>query len=98
MTFEVQTIRRVLVAQLHLSSSVSRIEFNRSAEIQLDCHICRRTGRTVVMNVDEKLSYCLKTHHPYPGRVTGVSVSVEQRSGGVLVRGVYAIEYKFAKF
>lgn len=91
-------LTRVLVAPLYLSPTVTRIAFDRRVELQLDCHICRRTERTVVLDETEAESYCRKTRHPYPGRVTGISVREEQRSGRSLVEATYAVEYQFRKF
>src|SRR5690349_15493927 len=94
----VASVARIIVAPLYLSSSVTRIAFNRSLELQLDCHICQRTERTVVLAETPEKSFCRKTGHGYPGRITGISISEEERSGRSFVEATYAVEYGFRKF
>lgn len=91
-----------VVAKIQVTQGVE-ISFANKLEVSLDCFICRRRHRTVVISTsDAQAIGCSKrrTCHEFPARI--LSTSVESKDGEA--RGqtcqvaTYRIEYEFEPF
>ena len=89
-----------VTARVTLHKGVA-IEFSRVLEASLDCHICQRSRRTIVLHADSSDSRCTPTGHPFPGKIDGVRTSMP-RFQFLSTRGVaevvYSVSYDFEPF
>lgn len=70
-----------------------KITLGKSLEISLDCHICNRQRRTVVMS-EGKPSYCTPTRHAHSARVLGNEI----RRTNDRTEIIYQFSYDFEPF
>jgi hypothetical protein len=70
------------------------VRFDSSVAVSLDCPVCRRTSRTIVLKSDPPEAYCTPTRHDFPGRLDAITVD----ANGPAHRIVYAIAYDTADF
>ena len=91
-----------IIVPLTLSRNVVSNEFKRKILASLDCAVCNRSGRTVVMYEDQERTFCTPRKHPFPGRIVAIEVSGKEDSGSVsgrfVVSATYRIEYDFEEF
>jgi hypothetical protein len=73
--------------------SQTRIVAAPTVEVALDCGICQRTARTIILSANTE-SLCRSTRHPFPGRITSHHVDVEH--GQAIIR--YRIAYQTWNF
>jgi hypothetical protein len=67
--------RAVLVsAQLQLNHGV-RVQYHDPLEISLDCPLCHRTRRTVVLRQADNTAICTPTKHAFPARIIARHIS-----------------------
>ena len=69
-------------------------EFADGVEFSLDCAICRKKRRTVVISPVERFSYCTATQHIFPARV--VHRTIITADG--ITEVVYLVEYYYMPF
>jgi len=94
--------RSEIVVPLILSNNVLDIQFNEDVLVQLNCPVCKKSGRTVVLYKERGDSYCTPTRHEFKGCITGIEVT-DRESVGLIsskykVTATYHIEYDFSGF
>ncbi len=62
--------------------------------LSLDCAICRKKHRTVVVSPIERFSYCTPTQHTFPARVINCTTTILD---GV-TEAMYLVEYYYIPF
>lgn len=75
--------------------------FSDNLAVVLDCVVCKRTRRVVILAGDERESKCTPTGHRFPGRVAGhETVSKQSPWPSRLSRSEhkYRIEYEYEPF
>jgi hypothetical protein len=63
-------------------------------ELSLDCFICERTHRTILLNDDNETGICTPTKHLFPSKILNKKVIAES----TFVEINYEVEYWFAPF
>jgi hypothetical protein len=61
-------------------------------EVSLDCFVCERLNRTVVLKLGEDSGRCTPTGHPFPGRLLEMAVRPAIHSLTVTYRVLYRYE------
>lgn len=97
--------RSKIRALIILSKHVKAIRFNPSLLVSLDCCVCQRAYRTVVLFKNRAQSFCtsgFSKKHPFPGQVVSLDISKRQKlnmfSSKSTVAATYLIEYEFETF
>lgn len=80
-------------AQLSFNGS-AKVEFAERTEVSLDCSICGKKRRTIIVNQDQTRSYCTPTKHPFPAKIREIQV----QQNGTETQFAYIIEYEFVDF
>jgi hypothetical protein len=75
-------------------NGVVQIQFANRLELSLDCAICQKKWRTVVLSSTDRESFCTPTHHPFPARIVDQKVFTDRGVTEV----VYTVEYEFFPF
>lgn len=84
-----------MLQQADISTSLNfskgaKVTFSDTLEVSLDCCVCRRSMRTIVLEAGRAEGTCTPTGHPFPGRIVG------KRAGARSVE--YRIEYRYEPF
>jgi hypothetical protein len=70
------------------------VAFADALEVSLDCVVCRRCHRTINFELGHQNAMCIKTHHPFPGKLLSKLASQE----GSLTKVRYQISYEYEPF
>lgn len=85
-----------------LFKHVVAIEFKSNLLVSLDCSVCRRSQRTIILFDDQRLSLCTPSKHGFPGRISRMEISDRKKMGLLSsksqVTATYWIEYAFETF
>ncbi len=91
-----------IVVPLTLSINVLDIQFNEEVLVQLNCPICKKSGRTVVLFKEQSDSYCIPTRHTFNGCITDIVVTDRESekllTSKFVVTATYHIKYDFSEF
>jgi len=96
-----------IILELPLATDVG-VFFHTRLEVSLDCSYCKRTDRTVVLQLGASSARCIHSgykhqlspdwvdpHPPFPGRLVDLEVSGEKNRP---VKAVYRLEYQTSRF
>lgn len=91
-----------IIVPITLANNAASIKFSNKILVSLDCFICKRSRRTVVLYEDQEKSFCTPSKHQFPGRITQIDISERENADLVRQRSVvtatYCIEYEFEEF
>lgn len=74
------------------------VEFHKTLEVSLDCHICKKLHRTIIVEKSEKKSFCPSGDHQFPAVLKNVEVIQEHSKSNPITTVNYALEYDFFEF
>jgi hypothetical protein len=83
-------LRAAQVAARFAFAEGSRVTFSDTLEVSLDCCICRRCFRTVILTRGNVEGICTPTGHPFPGKIVGLEAGANSV--------IYRLEYLFEQF
>lgn len=75
-------------------NSKMTVQTDERTEVSLDCSICGKKRRTVIVDQDQIRSYCTPTKHPFPAKIRETQV----HQSGTETQFAYIIEYDFVDF
>jgi hypothetical protein len=75
-----------------------QIVFNNSIELSLDCFICKRKGRTVLFTETPPAAVCIKTEHPFPGKLFKFNTQKKEFENSQIIKAVYSSEFEYRDF
>lgn len=70
------------------------VEFAEGLMLMLDCHVCQRTRRSVIIRPGDEPAFCTPTRHDFPARLLA---KAEKREGGIR-EVVYTVAYESEPF
>ena len=71
-----------------------KVSADDSLELTLNCFICQRTRRTVILDLGKETGICTPTKHLFPAKI----LTKDVRSEAGVIEINYLIEYWFASF
>lgn len=71
-----------------------KVSINSLLELSLDCFICERTNRTILLNDNEEKGICTPTKHLFPSKI--LSKEIINKTNFVEIN--FKVEYWFAPF
>lgn len=87
---------------LALTRAVAEIDFKRQMMVSLDCAICQRGRRTVVLFADPVRSCCTPSRHAFPGQIVKLQMADNRDKVAdapyLMVTATYLITYDFQPF
>lgn len=86
--------RSEIIVPVTLASGVACVTFGRKILAALDCPVCKRSRRTVVLYEQQEKSFCTPSGHGFPGHISRLEISRQKN----LVTASYEIEYAFEAF
>lgn len=91
-----------ILVPITLAYNVVGIEFKRKVLASLDCLVCKRSRRTVVLYEQQEKSFCTPSNHGFPGYITQIQMSGRERIDSLpekfIVTATYHIEHEFKAF
>jgi hypothetical protein len=68
--------------------------FEEKLELSLDCALCLKKQRTVVMYPERGASFCTPTHHPYSAQINDFTVTMREGT----TEALYTVAYDYTSF
>jgi len=78
---------------LNISDGV-KVSADDTLELSLNCFVCERTRRTIILRVGEEAGICTPTKHLFPAKILAKETLSQTKS----VELKYLVEYWFAPF